>query len=223
MTDAPVWIRPLSDGLAAFIHRLAGWDLQAMAGVRQAQAEWPAPVHSAVALLSHLGDRWFITALAVLAFAALALRGQPVRALAAGALLSGQGLLVWWLKDLAMRARPPQGVVDAAWGVVVNGYSLPSGHTTAATVAYGLLAWLALNSGLALGRAQRAAVITAAVGLALGIGVSRVLLGAHFPTDVLAGWCVGGAWLALSVVLLKALPPEQPANARRAGIAGPWS
>ena len=83
-------------------------------------------------------------------------------------------------------ARPRPGLWESAWPAV--GYSFPSGHameSTALAVALALLArdsrwrWWALACGAA---------------FALGVGVSRVYLGVHYPSDVVAGWCAGIAW-----------------------------
>lgn len=204
------------DPAAAWLHSLAAWDLQLAALVHAAVLGWPRPLLAAVAALSHLADRWVLGGVAALACLAVAWRGAPWHGLAAGALLSGQGLVVWALKSQWMRARPPGGALNAdgvvadwvaADWVVVHGSSLPSGHTTAAVVDFGLLAWLALRHGPAHWQRHRRALCAAAALLALGVGLSRVLLGVHFATDVLAGWCLGGAWLAASLAVLRRLPP----------------
>jgi undecaprenyl-diphosphatase len=79
--------------------------------------------------------------------------------------------------------------------VEVNTTSFPSGHATLAAVTY-----LTLGALLSRVEAQRRAkiyVLTVAVALTFLIGVSRVYLGVHWPTDVLAGWCIGAAWAML--------------------------
>lgn len=74
--------------------------------------------------------------------------------------------------------------------------SFPSGHATMATVVYLTLAALIV---LFVGKALiRIYVITAAILLALAVGTSRVYLGVHWPSDVLAGWALGTAWAAFS-------------------------
>jgi undecaprenyl-diphosphatase len=76
--------------------------------------------------------------------------------------------------------------------------SLPSGHATMATVVIGTLVVLAWA-----GRSVRARVVmTVAAVLWVGaVGATRIYLGAHWFSDVVAGWLVGSAWLALCVAI----------------------
>jgi undecaprenyl-diphosphatase len=79
--------------------------------------------------------------------------------------------------------------------VEVNTPSFPSGHATLAAVTYLTLG--ALLSRVEAHRRAKIYVLTVAVVLTFLIGVSRIYLGVHWPTDVLAGWCVGAAWALL--------------------------
>jgi undecaprenyl-diphosphatase len=91
------------------------------------------------------------------------------------------------------RPRPPA----ALHLVLAHGFAFPSGHTTTATIGYGLLAVLAAML-LSWGRRWFPAV---AVVLAVLVGLSRVYLGVHWPTDVLGGWALGVGWLALGAAV----------------------
>src|SRR5918995_2395120 len=79
--------------------------------------------------------------------------------------------------------------------VEVNTTSFPSGHATLAAVTYLTLG--ALLSRVEARRRAKIYVLTVAVVLTFLIGISRIYLGVHWPTDILAGWCVGSAWAML--------------------------
>jgi len=79
-------------------------------------------------------------------------------------------------------------------------YSFPSGHASVSLAVYGTLGYIAARQ-LGTRRAQIGALV-AAVLVVLLIGFSRLYLGVHFLTDVIAGFSVGLAWVALCVVLL---------------------
>lgn len=88
--------------------------------------------------------------------------------------------------------------------------SFPSGHATVATLAY-------LTLGTCLSRAtdnqalRRLYMLYAAL-LAILIGISRVYLGVHYPTDVIAGWSMGAAWALLCGMFMDARFSVLPAN-----------
>jgi undecaprenyl-diphosphatase len=95
------------------------------------------------------------------------------------------------VKLLVDRPRPP--LEDAR--IVQGGLSFPSGHSTLAAMFYGTLAYFIIR---ALRREwARVLVGAAAALLVLAIGVSRIYLGVHYPSDVAAGWAAGVAWLGL--------------------------
>lgn len=104
-------------------------------------------------------------------------------------LAMGGGLaLNWTLKKLFSRPRP-DSVTHLHY---VDSYSFPSGHTLLSAVVYLTLG--ALVARMAATRRQKLYVMGAALFLAFLVGVSRVYLGVHHPSDVLAGWAVGLVW-----------------------------
>lgn len=136
--------------------------------------------------LTHGGD---FPVRAALATGAAAILFASRRAPAGWALVlavGGGALLVEVAKALVVRARP-----DLAWRLAVaHETSFPSGHATGAMVTYPLIA-LFLGT---LGRRGRARIgVAAGVGFALLVGFTRVMLGVHWASDVVAGWLLGGA------------------------------
>lgn len=100
----------------------------------------------------------------------------------------GSGLLNLTIKAAVDRTRPslPHAVA------VATGKSFPSGHTQAAVVGYGILVLVFLPL---VARRLRPLVVAAAVLMVLTIGFSRIALGVHYLSDVVAGLLVGGGWL----------------------------
>ena len=89
--------------------------------------------------------------------------------------------------------------------------SFPSGHAMLSAVTFLTLG--ALLSKLAPTRALRIYSFSAAIFLTLLVGTSRVFMGVHYPSDVLAGWCVGAAWALLcsaAAVLLQRFGKVMP-------------
>ena len=111
--------------------------------------------------------------------------------------LSGSWITNEVLKTLFQRTRP-----EAAPLVFAKGYSFPSGHAMISFAFYGLLGYLLWQYG------RRRYSLTARVGafaawlLAIAIVISRIYLGVHFPSDVIAGFAAGGAWLGGCIMAL---------------------
>lgn len=96
------------------------------------------------------------------------------------------------LKTTFHRPRPPHPWLSSA-----GGFSFPSGHSLITLSVYGFLAYLAVrNSGNSRRRIPAALCLLA---IAFLVGISRIYLGVHFPSDVLAGWAVAAAWLGTCI------------------------
>ena len=118
----------------------------------------------------------------------LVLRGLRQEAVWLAGSFAGSSLLNLWLKSLFHRARPE---LVPHLADTFNA-SFPSGHAMSAAAAYLTLAiMLAETQPL---RAVRVFLMVVATLLVVLIGCSRVFLGVHWPSDVIAGWCVGSAW-----------------------------
>lgn len=106
--------------------------------------------------------------------------------------LVGAGLKMWF-----RRARPL-----TSYAAKLRTLSFPSGHSSGSMIAYGLLAYLAVTElPLTLGLL----LATGLIGIVLLVGISRIYLGAHYPSDVIAGWLLGGVGL---VVIILAIGPS---------------
>ena len=111
--------------------------------------------------------------------------------------LSGSWLLNTILKELFQRARP-----DIVHLAKAGGYSFPSGHAMVAATFYGVIGYLlCLNLRNHSKPSWYIVVITFA--LITSIGISRVYLGVHFASDVIAGYAAGGVWAIACIVGLK--------------------
>lgn len=128
------------------------------------------------------------------------------------ALAMGGGMLLnEGLKLLYRRARPV--LVDPL--VVLHSFSFPSGHTAGATLFYGVLAaYLVYFTRTPL---QRVVLIAAAVAAVALVGVSRIYLGAHYASDVLAAACSSTVWLVMCLLGVHRLVQRDDARPLGAG------
>lgn len=169
-----------------------GWDRKVLLSMREAGD--PSDPLGSVKIeemgrdLTALGGFTILTGLTVSAVGiALVMRKRGLAAIITVAITSGM-ILTHFVKRGYDRPRPDL----VPHGVVVTNASFPSGHAMMAAVVY-------LTLGLLLARVQplrplRIYIVVLSVAITLLVGVSRVYLGVHWPTDVLAGWTLGAAW-----------------------------
>ena len=121
----------------------------------------------------------------VVLIAVLAIRRHPRSAAFAAIALGGSALLNIAAKHVLQRARP------ALWIPIApeSTYSFPSGHAMGSMTLACVVACLAWDTR------WRGAALVLGVAFSLGVGVSRVYLGVHYPSDVLAGWAAAVAWV----------------------------
>ncbi|TRW18407.1 phosphatase PAP2 family protein [Glacieibacterium frigidum] len=156
-----------------------------------AQPIGPTWLQNAMLDFTALGGVSVLTLLTILAVGLLLAQRKWWRALFLVGAISGGALLNAGLKIGFARERPDL----VAHLVKVHDLSFPSGHAMNSAVVY-------LTIGVLLARAEKgprvkAYLLGGAVLLTLLVGCSRVYLGVHFPTDVLAGWTVGASWATL--------------------------
>ena len=145
------------------------------------------------ALVTHCGDTATLAVLCTVVALALLARGQRGLAIGWIVAVAGNGVLNQALKALFRRARP---VHDEPL-VLADGFSFPSGHTSGAVVAYGMLVYLSMRLLPAPWHLPAALLATT---IAFATGASRVFLQVHFASDVLAGFASGSAWLAICII-----------------------
>lgn len=146
-----------------------------------------------------LGDIGVLGLIVLVATGFLACAGRRRTALfVVGA--TGGGALASTLLKLAFARRRPDLVPHAT---EVTTASFPSGHAMVSAVVYLTLA--ALLARLVAAPRLKAYIIGVAVVLTLLIGTSRIYLGVHWPSDVLAGWAAGAAWALVCLALARAL------------------
>lgn len=146
---------------------------------------------------TEMGSVWFVTAFSIAVVGLLWFKERDKWGILFFLIaVGGGGLLTLLLKNLYERQRPSiNPEIDAI------GFSFPSGHSMGSVIFYGFVMYLVLRSrrnelfkGLAISMMGVLVVL---------IGISRIYLGAHFPSDVLAGFIAGAIWLILSILALE--------------------
>ncbi|MFY9608345.1 MAG: phosphatase PAP2 family protein [Blastocatellia bacterium] len=168
------------------------WDLRLARAIQSLSAPWLKPL---MVWVSALGSGWIAVALALtagLTLIGLRLRTEGLICLAG----LGLGRLVTsLLKLISGRPRPNDSLVQ-----IIGGFherSFPSGHVIFFVELFGFLFFLAFvlaKPGLA--RTAGLVILATMIGL---VGVSRIYLGAHWPSDVIGGYIAGGLWLMLMI------------------------
>jgi undecaprenyl-diphosphatase len=163
------------------------------------------PVTGWVFVITTLGSSYVLIAVALAAALGLAVRGRWRSALVLIVAYAITDLTVAVVKLIAERPRPEANLTEA------GGFSFPSGHSAMSMAVYGCLAF-------ALARACRGfpRVACALVGAAIvvAIGLSRIYLGVHYPSDVLAGWITGAAiFIATWLIATRLRIAREPAAA----------
>lgn len=185
------WGAPLLGGLAVLwlVMLLAGGaalDRWLIINAHVSERPWVLPV----LFVTRLGDWEILLSLPFFAAGWLLLQRRKRAAFfLIGAVIAGR-LLVMAQKMLLGRLRPE----EHEHLVRVDSFAFPSGHAANSLIVYALLAVLLVQEA-----GRRRIALAAALLLSLLIGISRVLLGVHWPSDVIGGWCFGASWVIVSL------------------------
>ncbi|MFD3511151.1 phosphatase PAP2 family protein [Nocardia sp. NPDC058666] len=151
------------------------------------------PLTGIAQVITDLGDTLSMAILAAITISWFAWRRDlPIAVLVAVTSL-GAGVLVWVIKRLVGRQRPP----EVSRLVFEPSLSYPSGHTLGSTVVVGIVAIVLIPRIRT--HCVRAAATVLAIAFPVAVGLSRIYLGVHWTTDVFAGWIIGLLWLVLCV------------------------
>ncbi|MGK7379307.1 phosphatase PAP2 family protein [Planococcus sp. 1R117A] len=163
---------------------------------------------NAMIFITEMGSVWFLTTLSAVTVLVLWVKYKDKWGILFFLVAVGiGGLLTTMLKELYERGRPSiNPEIDAV------GFSFPSGHSMGSLIFYGFIMYLVMRgNGTTL--FKRMSVFLMAI-LVLLIGMSRVYLGAHFPSDVLAGFIAGAIWLILCLIALEWIQWQSKSSVR---------
>lgn len=117
---------------------------------------------------------------------------------------AGGFLINYFMKISFHRVRPTHPLIEP-----LKNFSFPSGHATSGFIFYGLLVYLIWKTNLS--KSIRMLFSVLLILFALLIGFSRIYLRVHFASDVLAGFCIGTAWIIFSIWIMEAIKKKQQA------------
>ena len=199
------WMPLLVAGVIALVCLLGFWELSEDFASSHAVEAFDTAVSSAIQgargpvltwiaiFVTTTGGTVVITVLTVAGFVVLWRRRHDFAVYFAVA-VAGGGLMTSLFKNRFVRPRPS---AEFALIRLPDSFSFPSGHSMASLSIAVAGGYLALRSNLR--PVAKAALVAGLTILALLVGWSRVYLGVHWPSDVLASWLLGTAWLALVI------------------------
>jgi undecaprenyl-diphosphatase len=157
------------------------------------------PVTGWAFVITTLGSTYVLIAVALAGALGLALRGRWRSGVVLILAYVVTDLTVALVKLLVSRPRPDANLTEA------GGFSFPSGHSAMSMVVYGCLAFALARTVRGF---PRVAFALAGGLLVVAIGLSRIYLGVHYPSDVIAGWTTGAAILIVTWMLAGRLRPR---------------
>jgi undecaprenyl-diphosphatase len=201
--DRAAWLRLVGAGAMGLVALAIGLRIAAARLLAAGLLDWEGPFlewlgrdgplsfNAAIFVQTFGSDITLLVLVAATAMMAIRAR-RPIAALSILLAVVGTDLVVrfgWLIWD---RARPDllyEGIARPSF------HSFPSGHAAKTVAVYGILALLWIRASRS--RAERGAVALALLLIAGLVGLGRLAMGVHWPTDVMAGFLIGGSWAAL--------------------------
>ncbi|QDP40363.1 phosphatase PAP2 family protein [Radiobacillus deserti] len=148
-------------------------------------------------IITELGSVWFLTTCSIIVILLLWFRGKDNFGIMAFLIaIAGGGIITRVLKEFYGRGRPTiNPEIDAV------GFSFPSGHSMGSLIFYGFMIYFLLKSRIS--KQFKTILSFFSSCLIILIGFSRIYLGAHFPSDVIAGYLAGTVWMLICIIALE--------------------
>lgn len=169
------------------------WDLAVAAQIHRRESPLGLRFFTAI---TQAGSPVSMTIVSVVACIILLARRRPTLFVTWIAAVGGGSALERLTKSLVHRTRP----IYAGATLLKSSFSFPSGHAMISTLCMGMLVYALTITRDVRGRARVALVAVASV-FVLGVGISRVYLDVHYPSDVVGGFVGGAAWLGFCIAL----------------------
>lgn len=157
---------------------------------------WPQWFYLPMLFITNVGQP-IVMIIAALPFSVMALSRENAWLLIASGVVPLTIGLTMILKSLLQRARPKTEYVQ---NMLVTSFSFPSGHAAGAMIGCGFLAYIAWH---ALADPLGFIISGLLLFMIIAVGVSRVYLGAHYPSDVIGGWLVGAVGVSVIVLVIR--------------------
>lgn len=164
--------------------------------VKEIVDRWPANARFVMQFATTIGQPVFTVGISVFAIG-LGWNGANSALMYSGIIALVVLVLSTIIKLLLKRSRPLTEYVTRMW---MKTYSLPSGHAVGAIASYGLVGYVVSRPLVGIEAIASLLFFTLIIAM---IGISRIYLGAHYATDVVAGWLLGGAALAIIIGVLQ--------------------
>ncbi len=168
-------------------HGLTEWDQRVLSWIVE---EMPLFTFYNATIFESFGNMALTIPILVLTFTIASHRGAPLTAIA---IILGYILLRpliyfgWWIWDRARPEMVAEGIASPPF------HSYPSGHATISIFMYGFLAWLWWRATRS--RSERTIILALLAVLLFLVGWARLRLGTHWPSDIIAGFVIGGSWV----------------------------